>query len=393
MRGSKTEVAPGVWRLRVYTGSRRTNGSPVYVSKTVRAPERKPGAGSRLADRELAKFVTEVSAGKILSGTETINDLLDQWLEHCESIGRSPTTLRKYHWIADNVVRPELGSLRLSKLTARHLDRLYAKLSAKRNKATTVRRIHALISAALHQAERWGLVAENVARRAQPPPIHAAQVKAPSPEEVRTILEAAERLEPALAVLLLVAALTGARRGELCALRWNDLDWDDAVLTVARSVYETPGGGWAEKPTKSHAVRRVGLDEFALTVLGRHRSAVDQTAKDLELIVPADAFIFSRSPTGSEPYRPDVVTKFAMRVARSTGIQMHLHGLRHFSATQAIGAGYDAVTVAGRLGHADPSITLRVYSHAIEQRDREIAAALGRTLSLPSGAKGSGLRR
>jgi integrase len=378
-------MAPGVWRLRVFTGSRRANGSPIYVSRTVRAPERKPGAGSRLADRELAKFVTEVSAGKIRSDTETFNDLLDQWLEHCESIGRSPTTLQKYHWIADKVVRPELGSLRLSKLTARHLDRLYAKLSAKRNKATTIRRIHALISAALHQAERWGLVDENVARRAQPPPIHAVQVKAPTPEEVRTLIQAAERAEPTLAVLLLTAALTGARRGELCALRWSDLDWDDAVLTIARSVYETPGGGWAEKPTKSHAVRRVGLDEVALTVLRRHHAAVDELAKELGLTVPPDAFVFSRSPTGSEPYRPDVVTKFAMRIARATGSQMHLHGLRHFSATQAIGAGYDAVAVASRLGHADPSITLRVYSHALKQRDREIAAALGRTLSLPPG--------
>jgi integrase len=357
------------------------------VSRSVRAPERKPGAGSRLADRELAKFVTEVSAGKIRSGTETIDALLDQWLEHCESIGRSPTTLRKYHWIADNIVRPELGTVRLSKLTARHLDRLYAKLTAKPNKPTTVRRVHAVISAALHQAERWGLVDENVARRSQPPPVHAAQVKAPSPEEVRTIIQAAERLEPALAVLLLLAALTGARRGELCALRWNDLDWDDAVLTIARSVYETPGGGWAEKPTKSHAVRRVGLDEFALTVLRRHRATVDQLAKELGLTIPPDGFMFSRSPAASEPFRPDVVTKFAMRIARATGVQMHLHGLRHFSATQAIGAGYDAVAVAGRLGHADPSITLRVYSHAIEQRDREIAAALGRTLALPSGTK------
>jgi len=100
--------------------------------------------------------------------------------------------------------------------------------------------------------------------------------------------------------------------------------------------------------------------------------------------VAPDAFIFSRSPVGLEPIRPGVVSKFTKRSAVKAGVDTHLHALRHFSATQAIAAGFDAVTVGARLGHADPSITLRVYSHAVEERDRELAASLGRTLSLPS---------
>jgi integrase len=87
---------------------------------------------------------------------------------------------------------------------------------------------------------------------------------------------------------------------------------------------------------------------------------------------------------GAEPIRPDVVTKFTLRVAKAAGVATHLHALRHFSATQGIAAGFDAVTVGGRLGHADSSITLRVYSHVLEQRDRELAASLGRTLALPA---------
>jgi len=98
--------------------------------------------------------------------------------------------------------------------------------------------------------------------------------------------------------------------------------------------------------------------------------------------VAPDAFIFSRSPAGTEPVRPGVVSKFTTRVATKAGVDTHLHALRHFSATQAIAAGFDAVTVGARLGHADPSITLRVYSHAVEQRDRELAASLGRILTL-----------
>jgi integrase len=100
--------------------------------------------------------------------------------------------------------------------------------------------------------------------------------------------------------------------------------------------------------------------------------------------VAPDAFLFSRSPAGLEPIRPDVLSKFTKRVATKAGVDTHLHALRHFSATQAIAAGFDAVTVGARLGHADPSITLRVYSHVVEQRDRELAASLGRTLALPA---------
>ena len=392
VNGVKTEIRPGVWRLRVYAG-RRANGTPIQINKTFVSPEAakgraRQGDGTRLADRELAKMVAKVDKGNATTGTETLADLLDRWLAHCKSIGRSPTTVREYERIAEKVIRPELGKVRLAKLTAGDLDRLYAKLTAKGNKATTVRRVHALIGAALHQAENWTLVERNVARRASPPVVYAAQVDAPDPSQVRAIVEAAEKVEPALAAMLLIAAVTGARRGELCALRWSDIDWQAGTLTIDRSVYEVAGGGWAEKSTKTHQVRRIGLDDFALEVLRRHRANVDALASDLALHVLAGGFIFSRSPVGAEPYRPDVLTKFTIRVARKAKVPTHLHALRHFSATQAIGAGYDAVTVGARLGHADPSVTLRVYSHALEQRDRDLAASLGRALAPRSGGLG-----
>jgi integrase len=379
VRGTKQETSPGVWRLRVYAG-RRPSGSPIQLTKTVKGPDRKPGSGSRLADRELAKMVAKVSKGNTVSGTETVGELISSWLDHIEA-DRSPTTMHKYRDIAARVVEPELGRIKLRALTARHLDTLYAKLTSKGNAATTVRQVHALIGAALHQAEKWDLVDRNVARRASPPAVHAAEIEAPSPEQVQAILVAAEAVEPVLAVLLLIAALTGARRGELCALRWTDLNWGNRTLTIARSVYETAGGGWAEKGTKTHQARTIGLDDLGIEALRRHRASVDHLAGQLGLDVPPDGFMFSRSPTGSEPIRPDVATKFVTRVASSVGVRTHLHALRHFSASQAIAAGFDPVTVGGRLGHSDPSITLRVYSHVLEQRDRDLAASLGKALT------------
>lgn len=316
--------------------------------------------------------------------------------------------MRKYRDIADRVVVPELGQVKLRALTSRQLDFLYAKLTARGNKPTTVRRVHALIAAALHQGERWDLVDRNVSKRATPPQVHAAQVEAPSAAEVQAIITEAEKVEPMMATLLLLAALSGGRRGELCAVRWSDLNIKSGTLTIARSVYETEGGGWSEKSTKTHQARTIGLDDLGREALRRHREAVDALADNLGLTVPPDAFMFSRSPVGSEPIRPDVVTKTFIALCRRlekpaleklgktnpkatrAGLSAadrwdhHFHGLRHFSASQAIAAGFDPVTVGRRLGHADPSITLRVYSHVHEQRDRELATALGKTLALPT---------
>jgi integrase len=380
MRGSKAETSPGVWRLRVFVG-RRTNGSPIFRSKTVRTGDGKPGSGSRAADRELAKLVTEVANGTPAANAKgTVQDLLERWLEHCEAVDRSATTVREYRRIMDKVLIPEIGSIKLTKLSAQDLDRLYAKLTKKGNKATTVRRVHALIGAALHQAEKWDLAERNVSRRATPPPVRTSQVTAPTPDEVRKLIASAETVEPMMASVILMAALTGARRGELCGLRWSD--FDGTTLTIERSVYETAGGGFEIKSTKTHQARRIGLDSLGVTTLERLRSDVEGQAKQLRLKVAKDAFMFSRSPQGLEPIRPDVLTKFIVRIAQMAKVDTHLHALRHFSATQAIAAGFDPVTVGGRLGHADASITLKVYGHVLEGRDQDAAAAIGATLAL-----------
>ncbi|MFZ2055925.1 MAG: site-specific integrase [Acidimicrobiales bacterium] len=385
MNGSKQEIAPGVWRLRVFVG-RNAKGNPIQRSKTIHAGGKKPkpGAGVRIADRELANMIAEANKGNTATGNETVGGLLDRFLSFAESLDRSPTTLRKYRQIADTVIRPELGRIRLAKLSALDLDLLYGRLTKKGNKATTVHRVHALIAASLAQGVKWDLVSVNVALKASPPAVHTAEVIAPRLEEVQRIVDVAESLEPALAGLLLLAALTGARRGELCALRWTDVDWQGATLTISRSIYEAAGGGWGEKETKTRQTRCIALDELGLEILRRQQVSVDALANELGVTVAPDAFIFSRSPAGLEPIRPDVLSKFTRRVADKAAVDTHLHALRHFAATQAIAAGFDAVTVGARLGHADPAVTLRVYSHSLEQRDRELAASAGRPLSLPS---------
>ena len=181
----------------------------------------------------------------------------------------------------------------------------------------------------------------------------------------------------------MLAALTGMRRGELCALRWTDVDLERGELDVSRSVVVVPGG-IAEKGTKTHRFRIVALDEVGIALLVHHRANVDDWARQAEVAVPDDAYVFSHAVNGSKPFRPDNVTGFFTRVRDSLGLpNVRLHDLRHFTATQLIAAGVDVRTVAGRLGHSDASVTLRVYSHALEERDRAAAEIMSRVLNAP----------
>lgn len=117
--------------------------------------------------------------------------------------------------------------------------------------AKTIRNYHAIISSALHQGVRWEWVRENVAEKAKPPRISQRRVTAPSIEAVRSVIEAAEDRDPRLAPLLMLAALTGMRRGELCALRWTDVDFERGELDVSRALVVVPGAV-AEQGTKTH---------------------------------------------------------------------------------------------------------------------------------------------
>jgi integrase len=111
-------------------------------------------------------------------------------------------------------------------------------------------------------------------------------------------------------------------------LRWADFNAETGILKMAHSVYQTASKGWAAKPTKTHQARRVALDDYAASVLRQHRDRVDVLADQLGLKVREDAFMFSRSPEGSEPIRPNIVTDFTVRMAKKVGVKTHFHELR-----------------------------------------------------------------
>ena len=373
MRGTKRQRKPGVWELRVFVGSDPESGRPIQLSRTVHG-------SAREADEALRAFVDEATPARSDGVGATVGQLLDEWYSECERLELSPTTMRTYRSQIDKRIRPQLGKLPLARLTAKHLDDFYGRLKDDSLSARTIHHYHATIAAALHQAVRWGWVRRNVAEMSKPPKIVHRKVTVPSVDVVRRVVEIAEERDPEVAKLLMFAALTGMRRGELCGLRWSDVDLEQGRIEVARSVVVVKGGV-EDKSTKTNRSRLVALDPVGVALLSDRLADATSAATNAGVELDADAYVFAPEIDGREPFRPDYITSFFSKV-RDTADAPHvrLHDLRHFTATQLIGAGVDVRTVAGRLGHSDPSLTLRVYGHVIEERDRAAAAVMGALL-------------
>jgi integrase len=174
--------------------------------------------------------------------------------------------------------------------------------------------------------------------------------------------------------------MTGARRGELCALKWSDVDWERRTLTIARSLTITPDVT-IEGTTKTKKSRTISLGAMGVEHLRAHRERCSDLARSGGIELLNDAYIFSTSLDGLVPVKPDSLTQFYVRLMAKLGMDYRFHELRHFMATSMAASGVGIRTIAGRLGHADPALTLRTYAHWLETADREAADAVESVLA------------
>jgi integrase len=217
-------------------------------------------------------------------------------------------------------------------------------------------RMHRIISAALRQGRKWGWVTSNVADDATAPTPRKTELSVPSPAQVSALIREAGRPSsraPEMAAVITLAALTGMRRGELCGLRWSDVDWRGSSVTVRRSIW-LPSDGYI-----------FSLDVDAANP--RHPDSVTQAFTRLcrRMEAPALAKLRETKPKATRA-----------NLALADRWDYRLHDLRHYTATQLLAAGLNPKTVAGRLGHADPSITLRVYTANTDAQAQEAADSL-----------------
>jgi integrase len=351
------EKRPGVWEVRVFTGTGE-RGRPTQVSRTVHG-------GKRDAQRVAAEL--ESGPGRASGAGRTVADVLDAWVEQNLPTW-APSSARDQRSRVRSIKADRIAGTSLARLSVADVERWHTRLRAAGMQDAGIRNQHGVLRAALAQAMRWGWVHTNVASSARLRSARTAVRDVLSVDDLRAVIAAATAIDDAAGLALRLAAVAGARRAELAALRWTDER--DGMLTIdsAVEVLRDGDGGreLRDAPTKTANVRTLTLDPATVELIGRLRA-------EREVLGP---WMFG---VGDEPVSPDRIGWWWRRAREASGIAVRwrLHDLRHWSATVAIGQGHDVRTVAGRLGHANPAMTLRVYAHAFAAADQAVAAGLG----------------
>jgi integrase len=406
-RGRIETLPSGSLRVKVYAGTDPVTGRRHDLTETI-----PPGpTAQRDAQKALTRLLNQLDEQRSPRTRATVNQLMDRYLE---LIKLEPTTRNTYEGYIKNHIRPLLGDLPVARLGGEVLDSFYAQLRTCRAHCrgrkyiehraqgehecdgrcrphlckpladSSVRQIHGILSGACKRAVRWRWLGTNPMEQAEPPAAGRTDPRPPTPEQAARIANEAWT-DPDWGMLVWLSLMTGARRGELCALAWDRIDFATSVLTIRSSIAQTGAKTW-EKHTKTHQQRRITLDDGTLALLRAYLQRCTEQANVLGFELPSDARIFSQSPDGSTWLKPDSVGQRYARMCARLGWDMNLHQLRHYSATELIAAGVDVRTVAGRLGHGGGgSTTLRVYSAWVSEADQRAAGMLaGRMPELPS---------
>lgn len=385
-RGYIEQLPSGSFRAEVFAGIDPLTGGRRKLRETCKTQAE--------AKKALTKLQRQVDENKQPKSSITVGQAVAQWLEVADL---QTTTRERYDDLIRLYVLPTFGTLQASKLDAELLERFYARLQKCRElctgrsrthvcrplSASTTRKVHYILRAALDRAVRWRHLGVNPATLAEPPAPSKAEPDPPSAAEAAAILNESWR-DPEWGLLLWLTMLVGPRRGEISALRWRHVDLDRATIWVERNNTQTRGGV-TEKATKTGHKRRVALDPHTVDLLRAQSDLWRQRSEDLGVEFTAEGFVFSPSPDGVTPYAPRAISQRYRRLALRLNLRStRLHSLRHYSATELVAAGVDIRTVAGRLGHGSGgATTLRVYAAWVEEADRRAATTMATVLPRP----------
>ncbi len=395
--GTMRERSPGHWELRAFIGRDPKSGKPRQATRSFHGTQRAAG-------KALSALVPEVETGRFNRSSATVSQLLDKWLE-ATAASQRPRTVYENRRKIEGRLRPVLGQIRLDRLEADAIDAAYRGWLADGLSASTVHKYHSILSAACRQAVKWGWIDRAPTDRASPPSPVRKEMVVPTPAQLSALVKAAEDDDAVLATAMALAALTGARRGELVALRWSDIDLVVGRVRIARSL-TVAGGEQHTGSTKTHQSRELALEPLGVTVLRRRWDHMVTLSEEAESPLVADPYVLSYNANGGTAANPDTLThgfaricaemeKPALKRLRKTKPKatrpdlapgdrwpFRFHDLRHFSVTTLIAAGVDVRTVAERHGHARATMTLDRYAHALPERDREAAGVLEAVLDL-----------
>ena len=346
IKARKLKNGKTVYDVRVRVESRYAGGDRRPITRTVHGTFAE-------AKKVEARLVVEAAGGGVRDARRTVADVMAAWLEAGEGTWSPVTTYRRRCDVAQYIL-PALGGVKLDRLSARDLDRLYASLRKKGLANRTVLKVHSHLRAALNRAVKWQWIPANPAHQATVGPVGGEDGRVATEDEVRALLAAADE---DMAFIIRLACATGARRSELAGLEWSDVDFSTATLTIRRAVVMVAGKA-TEKGTKTHAVRSIPLGAKTLAMLRERRGIGSMLGMS-----------------------PDALSERLAALCDAVGIEgegFGWHAFRHYAGTELAGVA-DLRTVADILGHSTLRTTEK-YVHARQARSRAAIEALDGTL-------------
>ncbi len=302
---------------------------------------------------------------QIMPSEYTFAQWLDYWYKDIILPQIEETTAYGYRGMIENYLKPQLGEIRLQKLTARDIQQYYTWLMGEKELSpNTVIKHHNLLTNTLNAAERQEYITKNPMRAVSPPKKRQREAKFYTPEQLGILLDKAVGTRLELPVF--ICAYLGLRRGELCGLRWSDVDLEHKTITIENTRTQA-GKKEIEKGTKTaSSTRTLYLPDTLcdmLKVAREHQQACRAEYKnaydDNDYVVVME---------DGKPFRPNYLSElFSKFLADNDLPKIVLHELRHTFASLSNQAGIPAYNIGKALGHSTPATTQKIYTHLLDQ--------------------------
>ncbi|MBL8863979.1 MAG: site-specific integrase [Planctomycetia bacterium] len=304
----------------------------------------------------------------------TVAEYLRRWLSVAKDRTAAATYVR-YEQLANQFIIPAVGGMKLSKVRPVHVETFFATMKKQSPAgpvpatAATRRAVATVFVIALRHAVKIRVLASNPAEGVSKPKAAYREMAFLTGLQAKALLNAAKTSKSY--ALFAVALASGARIGELLALQWSDVNFDDGTIEIKRTVSQTGGKNVIKEPKSRSGRRTITLPSFALDALREHRK------KSLAAGLIASS-VFCTS-AGTIPNKPNVrrslglIVKQANQAGAAIPPGLRVHDLRHSHASCLIAGGASIKAVSRRLGHADISVTLHVYSHLMPDDDAKLA--------------------
>ena len=354
MRGHIVQRSKDTYSIKVSMGKDPASGKYKSQWFTVRGSKKD-------SEKRLSEILHQLDTGNYMKpGKTTVADYLTTWLQDYVKPNLSPRGYERYESIVRVHLVPAIGSIPLTQLRSNHLQKHYSAMLEAGLSPRSVRYDHVVLHKALATALKWGLITRNVADGVDAPRAKRPDMQTWDEAEVNQFLEAAKDTQ--YFALFYTALFTGARRSELLALRWQDIDFIFCQVYVNRSMHHLQDGSYIFTQPKSEKSRRtIALPPSAFLVLQDYQKQKETEGLLLGMPLKDTDLVFSAL---GKPLRPNTVSRAWAMLAVKVGVRViRLHDARHTHASLMLKQGIHPKIVQERLGHSTISITLDTYSH------------------------------